>query len=443
MLSRHLITVIVLSCVSVLTSCTFNSPDYGNIAQYSAVKNRNSTALAMWQKDQTTLWQQLVHMSSKKLLQLKTTVNEPIKKGWIDLALISKKHSRDPKALANQIAGWEKQYPNHPARQQLPDDKTLLTLIDNKPPKQIAVLLPQQGAFGSAGQTVREGFLNAYYTNLPKVGEQKIKFYDTSNNTNLISLYNQAVSEGADVVIGPLVKNDVQQLSNNGIFNTPTLALNYSGRRFGPLPKNYFEFGLLPEDEVQQIALKSQEMNVKHALVIAPRNQWGKRLVAVFSKNWQGDDRSISETWFYASPSHYSQDIARLSKGVDIIFLFAQPAAARQIVPLLKARYTNNLPIFATSTIINDKTTLDDKILAGITVCDLPYNQQFNKTNQSTQSERNRLYAVGQDAYLLSQSINRLETLPLFPLYGATGALTLSNLHTIHRNIPCNKVSSS
>ncbi|HVY53661.1 MAG TPA: penicillin-binding protein activator, partial [Gammaproteobacteria bacterium] len=53
----------------------------------------------------------------------------------------------------------------------------------------------------------------------------------------------------------------------------------------------------------------------------------------------------------------------------------------------------------------------------------------------ATPDQYNRLYAIGRDAYLLSQSLTRLNTLPNFPIYGATGALSLEQ-QQVHQRLP-------
>jgi len=77
-----------------------------------------------------------------------------------------------------------------------------------------------------------------------------------------------------------------------------------------------------------------------------------------------------------------------------------------------------------------------DVDLNGVIVCDIPWNRQGSRDESSS----NRLYAVGQDAYLLSQNLSRLAEIPSFPVYGSTGALFLSPQNQIHRRIPCTAI---
>ena len=63
--------------------------------------------------------------------------------------------------------------------------------------------------------------------------------------------------------------------------------------------------------------------------------------------------------------------------------------------------------------------------------CDIPW-----VLSKSPKTRVNRLYAVGRDAQLLSNELPRLTQLPHFPLYAATGALSLSQNQQIVRRVP-------
>ena len=98
---------------------------------------------------------------------------------------------------------------------------------------------------------------------------------------------------------------------------------------------------------------------------------------------------------------------------------------------MLRYYYVSHIPIYTTSAAVSSLSNANKELdLNGVRVCDIP------KTNT------NRFFAVGEDAYHLSQSLYRLQLLPQFPLYGATGALVLSPQHKIHRHIPCHIVQN-
>lgn len=450
LLLASLATLILVSCSSL------------SLPRLETVPSRPTNSQSLWEGSSTTIWQKLQQQSPTHLAQMKTATADINKKAWLDLALISKRYSTQPQTLAQACLTWQNQYPSHPAKQLLPSQQTLSQIANSSPPQHLALLLPLQGNYASAGQMVREGFLNAYYAQSSQFGKQNISFYDTATKSNTRSLYQQALNNGADIILGPLTKDHVQQLSSSGSFPTPVIALNYTTLRFGSLPTNFFEFGLLPEDEVIQIANRASEDGLSRALMIAPQTSWGQRLTAIFTTRWKANGGRIQDTYYYPVNADFNQSIASLlrinpetdkklaqegqSKDVleqqrrhdfDVIFLFTQPREARIIVPLLRYYYVANVPIFATSAVYSgNPNQLKDVDLNGVTICDTPWSMHAAKQPLNT-IQTDRLYAVGKDAYLLSLNLNRLIALPHFPLYGATGALTLSSNHQIHRRLPC------
>lgn len=415
-----------------------------------------------WQGNSQQVWDSLQQTSSAQLSRQSAEANDPIKAGWIQLALISKRDSRNTSQLVNSLLAWRAQYPNHPGNSLLPDSATLSGLLTQPTPGQVAILLPERGALSSAGQAVRAGLMNSYYASGVK---QNIKFYDTTSGTSMNDLYQQALSDGANAVIGPLVKADVQALVSSGNFSVQTLALNYTTPTFGSLPTNFYEFGLLPEDDVAQMAAKARREGGSHALVIAPQTAYGQRMMTAFTNQWQANGGSIQDTYVYTSQMDFNAGIAKLLKvdpeadkrlsqsgadratlskqrrqDFDVIVLFGNSQDAHVIVPLLRYYYANNVPIFATSSVESGSAS-SDMDLNGVTVCDIPFSMQANRSADGSLPS-DKLTAVGQDAYTISQNLPRMLALPHFPLYGATGALYLSGDHQIHRRIPCTTIQN-
>jgi outer membrane PBP1 activator LpoA protein len=313
-------------------------------------------------------------------------------------------------------------------------------------PKHIALLLPLQGPSASSGQSVRDGFLNAYYENLAKTSNQQtISFYDTSKNNNLNALYQQAVTEGADFVVGPLLKNNVESLNASTSFTTTTLELNYTEN--GP-PSNVYQFGLSPLTEAEQMAEKAKSSGLSNAIIIAPQNEWGQRVSKALIAKWQSLGGVVADKYFYSANSNFNSDIAALlhidtesdkdkmkkennknsleeqrRQDFNVIFLLSQPNEARQIVPLLRFYYANNVPIYATSSISSGKPNPQkDHDLKGVIFCDIPWVIENNQSN--------RLFAVGRDAYWLTQTLPNVQA-----MQGATGTLTLNSSRKIERQV--------
>ncbi len=459
---KHIL-IIALSLLG-LTNCT--TPEMLNGAFGSAPPAAHPTDTSdplFWQKNTTAIWDKLTHTALTQLQTELAQADNPINNAWLKLAVINKQYSNNTPELIRQLMLWRKENATHPANVLFPSDAALLNILNNATPKHIALLLPLQGQLGTQGQRVRDGFLSAYYESSLR-NQQTVSFYDTSKNPNTAALYQLASNQGADIIIGPLAKDNVKNLLNQAAFPTPVIALNYTD---GSLPTHFYEFGLSPLDEAQQMADRAWQSGYSHALIIAPQNEWGQRITKPLIARWQALNGKVSDTYFFMPTSHLSEGIASLlhvdqkedrhkmaenndktyleqqrRQDFDVIFMIAQPQTAREIVPLLKYYYADNIPVYASSSIYSGiPDPQKDSDLNGVYFCDIPWTLK-NATNPLSKGDarHNRLYAVGLDSYLLSNNIPRLTDLPNFPIYAATGALTLSPKNKIYRRLPWTKM---
>lgn len=390
------------------------------------------------------VWKQLQRTPVAKLQSTLNKTTDPTEKGWLTLAITYQNYHQNTKSLVDQLKLWRNDNPDHPALTLIPND-AILGQLSNKPyPKHIALLLPLNGQFRTQGQMVRDGFLSAYYETLSQNPGQTVAFYDTSRTSDIYSLYQKAISDGSDMIVGPLTKNNVYKLSRQGRYPVTTIALNYTDET---LPKNFFEFGLSPKDEAIQLATKAREMGFANAIVIAPKDEWGQRITKPLLAEWQQSGGKVVDSYYYPGRAKFADDIATLlhvdtkvktniatqrRQDFDAIFLIAQPDEGREIVPLLKYYHVSTTPIFSTSAIYSGVPLPEkDHDLNGVIFCDIPW--VLHKTGKGLS---NRLYAVGRDAALLSNELPRLSQLPNFPINAATGTLTLSSSQHIYRNVP-------
>ncbi len=386
------------------------------------------------QGDNIAVWHKLQLLSLTKLRAKAAKATESTDVAWLKLAIISKQYSTDTSDLVKQLMDWRETYPNHPGNSLFPENNTIMSLTSSKPEKHVALLLPLKGPLGAQGQAVRDGYLSAYYDALTHNNqEQIISFFDTSSRSNLTMLYQQAIAKGANVIIGPLSKQQVQQLSTHDNYPVTTLALNYTDQ--SKSDPHFFQFGLSQQDEALQLAEKAFQSGKSNAIIIASKEIWSQNIVKTLSERWVTQGGKIVDTYQYSSKSHLTQDIAKLmsiNPNFDVIFLIALPEQGRQIVPLLKYHAGNPIPIYSTSVIYSGSPFPEkDANLNGVIFCDIPW-----VLNKPSKSQHNRLYAVGRDAELLSNELERLVILPHFPLQAETGILSLNTKQQIYRQVP-------
>ncbi len=451
-LKLSLITLSVLA----LTSCestgsfmdNYSAPQTSGKSYSSASLDANSP---VWTGNTTTVWNKLQQVPLQKLET--ADMNDPTIAGWAKLAIISKREGNKTTDLIPALIAWRTQYPNHPGNSLFPDNAKLTQLLNTSAPQHIAILLPLTGPVGQQGKIVRSGYLKAYYANHAQTKHsQTVAFYDTSLSPDISSIYQKALSDGADFIVGPLTKESVQTLSQQNRFNYPTLALNYTDTN--SLPNNFYEFGLSPVDEAQQLADKARSEGRSSALIITTQNEWGQRVAKELTSRWQTDGGKVQEVLYIAPNADLTQSIAALLQihqkvdrdnkpldnsktaleqerrhDFDVIFLLTPPQTARQVVPLLRYYYVNNVPLYATSVVYSGTPSpTRDMDINGVTFADIPWVLHGKHSS--------RLAAVGTDAYTISNEMPRLTNIPHFPIYGATGAMTLNSKQQIYRRLP-------
>ncbi|MDZ7735333.1 MAG: penicillin-binding protein activator [Gammaproteobacteria bacterium] len=99
----------------------------------------------------------------------------------------------------------------------------------------IALILPFSSAYSEAARIIRDGFMAGWYQD--GSDRPEIRIYDAGQE-NIVSIYNQAVTDGAQMIVGPLQKGAVNTLVNQGLITVPTLTLNYYEGDTGRYPGN-------------------------------------------------------------------------------------------------------------------------------------------------------------------------------------------------------------
>ena len=384
------------------------------------------------------LWLTLTHLSEE---QLNTFAAESIKdselQGWLQLALVSHKHRDNPLSLLAALNQWHTVFRAHPANNILPNPLNSIADKMWARPKQVALLLPISGALQGPGTAVLDGFMAAYKNNNAEVSI-KVKTYDTSKG-DAVTLYQEAINEGADYVVGPLTKAQVAAIAAIP-HPVPTLLLNDAHTNG---QENSYLFGLSPINEAIQVAIKARSKGLGRALIITPGTDWGNEVTKAFTKQWQKKGGQIVDTFTYASNEDLNkkmkdflhvtnsqerekqlkqllgqniQPITSRRQDFDMIFLLAFPSKARQIMPLLNYYYAADVPVFATASVYGGSANaLKDKDLDGIIFCDIPwvFSHQMGARNWPEQfNSYNRLYALGKDSYALASQLNHLMLFP-------------------------------
>lgn len=417
--------------------------------------------------NQDLTWLALMELPLKDLQMEATMQRSAIAKGWYTLAALSKDNQTNMRKQMESVDNWALRWPTHPASMRIPADLQLLKLLLENQPQKIAVLLPLTGKLASASDAIRDGMMAAYYR-LTASGDRvpDIRFFDTSNN-DVNVVYDQAIAEGAQLVIGPLDKDNIDALSIRPAMPVPTLALNYAENPVADTAQ-LFQFGLAVEDEAQQVAERAWRDGHRRAMILAPESTWGDRAAETFSQRWIEMGGSLVGDFRYKGQKDYStlirdaMDVSnsrerarrirqilgmpvefepRARNDIDLIFLMAHPAQARQIKPTLAFHYAGDIPVYSTSHIFNgDIDSNADRDMDGIRFATLPWFFDENlpekhviDTYTKSGASYQPLYALGVDAFHLYPRLMQLAQVHQAHFYGATGTLRVDKQRRIVR----------
>ena len=352
-------------------------------------------------------------------------------------------------------------------------------LIFTEPPQKIALLLPLSGPLKASGQAIRNGFLAAYYYD--KQQNNKTLTISILNTTrqDIQNVYQQAVTAGAQVIVGPLTKDDVQALVNMGKLPVPTIALNTLPNYEQNNTDNLFQFGLSPLDEASQLATKIENAKLHRIILISPQGEWGQNIANAFTQQWQqlggtlvgnftypiGNDEDLSipirnllDVNQSEKRAHHLERILyekfrfvpRRRQDVDGIVLIALPAQARLIRPLLRYYYAGNVPVYSISLLFTPVHSTQNEDLDSIIFCAMPWillkpeslpsnlfviRQHIASLWPQSLRRHPELYALGIDAYHLIDQLNQLSQSPQVGFSGATGTLFLTPNGHIFRQL--------
>jgi outer membrane PBP1 activator LpoA protein len=429
--------------------------------------------------NQIHIWQSISNLQLPVLDNLRTSTSDTLA-GWLELAILYKTMLQNKNIFENAIAAWLQRYPGHPAYEFIVPD-----LINESEqlvlqPDRIALLLPFSGQYRQVSEAIRNGFLAAWFTE--NNNKPIINIYD-ANVININEIYQRAVADGAEFIVGPLEKGAIAALVENNQVSITTLALNEydNGTNIGTNPNSksrlspVIQFSLSPEDEARQVAERAWFDGHVLALSITPDTPWGYRVHKAFEDQWEMLGGKIlehvtfnNESQDFSTPvkallnidsgenrvKHLINKLGRKLKtesrrreDVDFIFMAAAPDTARQLTPQIRYHRADNVPVYSTSHIFSGIVDINkDNDLNEINFVDIPWildlnhevsliQQALNRNWDQNTSTFRRLYALGIDAYRLISELGKLSLHDANHFKGVTGELNMQKDGTIRRKL--------
>ena len=423
------------------------------------------------------VWRSLMSVPTADLQGFQNNAFSREYSAWLALALLAKDSQGDLDAQLEQLENWQQQNSDHPANQTLPGGLALIKELAANRPEHVALLLPLKGRLAPFGKAIRDGFIAAMYQTRQRGSKvPTITVYNTQDTATIAELYQQAVSQGAEMIVGPLEKSRVRLLFDEDI-TVPTLALNRIDD-YGDAPQQLFQFSLSPQDEAKQIANIAFLDKHQQAMIIAPQGEWGEKVTLAFNQRWQTLGGEVMANSIYTSQKDYSSSVKqslllddsearakrieqligerveffpRRRQDIDMILLLARPQQARSIKPLMAYHYAGDIPVYGTSRLYSGYTDkAKDRDINGIRFTDMPWVlEQASPLHRTisqeiiSSKEYQRMYALGIDSFNLHPRLRQLKEIPNSRVYGETGTLKLNEKQQIERQLLFAHIKSS
>jgi len=428
-----------------------------------------STEQASLRRD---IWRDLQHLDNAVLNASSARVGDGQWRAWLDLAALDQPGTD----LAQQRAAlqqWLENNPNHPAANPLPGGLAYL-LSETSAVKKVALLLPLSGRLGPAGRAVLDGYLAGYYAanagQSRHSGLHEVVILDLQGYDSAVSAYNEAVSAGVELIIGPLSKAAVSSLHQMPNRSVPVLALNRTEDTGTAAAAALVQLSLAPEDEAEQIAELAWGAGARRALILRPYGAWGEKMERALRGRWSALGGEVARSVSYGGQEEYSNSIMsglnlnasaqraadvrsmlatnveftpRRRADLDVVFLLSPDGSqARSLKPLLAYHYAGGLPVYSTSSVYSGIPNIGDKDLDGIHILEIPWLLGSNPrlrvaiaAGDTGSDNYTRLNALGADAYRVQTRFAQLQAGPNALIRGDVGILTMNKQLQLRREL--------
>lgn len=402
-------------------------------------------------------------MQPSELRNLKAKESDKDIQSWVDFMLDVAPQTSSRDALDSATMAWLSKHPDNTVPQKLINQLQFQSEQSSNiiefngvggfsMPSQVGLLLPLESAYNKAAKGIKQGFTSASaaYTGSDK---PRVSVVAISDNVQQQALDMQ--SQGFDMIVGPLQKDNVALLNSTAGLNIPVLALNRMTSHDNTARTGFYQFGLIPEDESIQAAQYAINSGLRTASVIAPSNTLGNRLADAFTQEFQALGGNVVHISRFtpkardfgpavrealgitnsnvANARYIKQKYKRrstnfkryISPELDVIMVIASPKQARGIVPQLSFYDADHLKVLSNSMVFDGRNNPT-------------LNKDLNRVQFTRPSDasNDRFYALGHDAFSLISVLSKGNQYGEMGYDGMTGRLSLGRGGVIHRELP-------
>ncbi len=306
----------------------------------------------------------------------------------------------------------------------------------------IALIIPANSRdLAAAADAVKQGFTAG--AQAEGAAAPPFRIYPSDNETNsLAAQYRKAVQEGAIVLVGGITRDGATTMAKEaGLL--PTLALNAPAET--ELPDRFFYITLNVDAEVRQQARSAAQEGFRRAALLVGNTQLARRIQETFEREWTRMGGQIAaRITLSGDASTYTTTVqAAMERAhADMAFFAADSGTARSARPYLPT----GMPVFATSHSLDARAEPVQNVdLESVHFLEMPWFVEkdhpavmaYAKPASNLPLDYERLYALGIDAWRLSQTILKSDRArDIAPLDGVTGKLTLDGAQFVRTLTP-------
>lgn len=405
----------------------------------------------------TQIWSALTSASPSQLSSAtENRGNNYHEQGWFERAY-SIAGITDFGEQQEKLFDWQLLWDQHPAAELPPQDPDAIRATEFSPIQlpttgiqRTALFLPMTGELAHIASIITEGYVTAMQA--AGSNDSELVLLNSNEIRTPEQLFHAARVQGANFIVGPLERNFVNQLAHYPEHPINVLALNPALEGSNPP----LQLDLSSDHEALSLVQRATKLGYRNAMIIYSDTRSGQRFEQLIRETYEQQGGHITATLnFKATESNSEQilklllqdpDIARTMPNssrsgmnvnvlhqTDVIFMAAEAADARLIRPMLMYHFAGAIPVMATSQVYEGNASASrDTDLNGITFVDLPWRLAepsqarlaLLELRKNTDTDLGKLYALGADAYLISQNLPTLLS-QSGSLNGETGNLQL------------------
>ena len=441
--------------------------DYISAARELISAGQMTTEQNIRQTLHTQIWSALTSASQAQLSSAtENRGNNYHEQGWFERALAIAGIA-DFAEQQEKLFDWQLLWDQHPAAEIPPQDLDA-TLATELSPIQLpttgvqrtALFLPMTGDLANIARIITEGYVTAMQA--AGSSQSELVLLNSTDIRTPEQLFHAARAQGANFIVGPLERNFVNQLAHYPEHPINVLALNPALEGNNPP----LQLDLSSDHEALALTRKAIELGYRSAMIIHSDSRSGQRFEQLIREAYEQQGGYITATLNFKATQNNSEQIrglllqdpeiartmpSRSRSGMsvnvqhetDVIFMATEASDARLIRPMLMYHFAGAIPVMATSQVYEGNASASrDADLNGITFVDLPWRiaepsptrLTLLELRDNADTDIGRLYALGADAYLISQNLPQL-LMQGSTLNGETGNLQLGPNRRLIRSL--------